>query len=425
MNLSDKSIAEVASEYVFELFKNKLPSHYIYHNYRHTEEVAEAARKIAGKMNLSEEDTEIVTLAAWFHDTGFIERSQNHEDASIEIAKKFLSEHNYSNEKTEKIIGCINATRYPQSPKNILEEIIADADLFHIGTKDYNGRSDLLRIEWEKAANKNYTDLEWLKINTDFLAGHKFYTRYAKKTLDESKAETLVKLQKEFRKKSDKEKNFEKKRQELISEKIALKEELKEDLKDKTGSGISSDANAENIKKSELFLRNAVSYSIQTNGLADRKAINMISINSVLFIISGFLSLFITKYDTDNMLLIPMLILLMTSVACLLFSVMTAFPVSRKLNVPDNRTGNKSLNISGSEMNSLSGHIEFEKKLKDSVNNDSEFATKNYTEEYYYNSKDIIRKNKYIRFCYTVFLYGLIASLIAYAVAYKLSPLKF
>ncbi|MBK6772491.1 MAG: HD domain-containing protein [Ignavibacteria bacterium] len=421
MNLSDKSIAEVASDFVFELFKNKLPSHYIYHNYRHTEEVAEAARKIAGKMNLSEEDTEIVTLAAWFHDTGFIERSQNHEDASIEIAKKFLSEHNYSNEKTEKIIGCINATRYPQSPKNILEEIIADADLFHIGTKDYNGRSDLLRIEWEKAANKNYTDLEWLKINTDFLAGHKFYTRYAKKTLDESKAETLVKLQKQFRKKSDKEKNSEKKRQELISEKIALKEELK----DKTGSGISSDANAENIKKSELFLRNAVSYSIQTNGLADRKAINMLSINSVLFIISGFLSLFITKYDTDNMLLIPMLILLMTSVVCLLFSVMTAFPVSRKLNDPDNRIGNKSLNISGSEMNSLSGHIEFEKKLKDLVNNDSEFATKNYTEEYYYNSKDIIRKNKYIRFCYTVFLYGLIASLIAYAVAYKLSPLKF
>ncbi|MBK8380829.1 MAG: HD domain-containing protein [Ignavibacteria bacterium] len=421
MNLSDKSIAEVASDFVFELFKNKLPSHYIYHNYRHTEEVAEAARKIAGKMNLSEEDTEIVTLAAWFHDTGFIERSQNHEDASIEIAKKFLSEHNYSNEKTEKIIGCINATRYPQSPKNILEEIIADADLFHIGTKDYNGRSDLLRIEWEKAANKNYTDLEWLKINTDFLAGHKFYTRYAKKTLDESKAETLVKLQKQFRKKSDKEKNSEKKRQELISEKIALKEELKEN----SGSKISSDTNAENTKRSELFLSNAVSYSIQTNGLADRKAINMLSINSVLFIISGFLSLFITKYDTDNMLLIPMLILLMTSVVCLLFSVMTAFPLSRKLNDPDNRTGNKSLNISGSEMNSLSGHIEFEKKLKESFNNDSEFATKNYAEEYYYNSKDIIRKNKYIRFCYTVFLYGLIASLIAYAVAYKLSPLKF
>ena len=421
MNLSDKSIAEVASDFVFELFKNKLPSHYIYHNYRHTEEVAEAARKIAGKMNLSEEDTEIVTLAAWFHDTGFIERSQNHEDASIEIAKKFLSEHNYSNEKTEKIIGCINATRYPQSPKNILEEIIADADLFHIGTKDYNGRSDLLRIEWEKAANKNYTDLEWLKINTDFLAGHKFYTRYAKKTLDESKAETLVKLQKEFRKKSDKDKNSEKKRQELISEKIALKEELKEN----SGSKISSDTNAENTKRSELFLSNAVSYSIQTNGLADRKAINMLSINSVLFIISGFLSLFITKYDTDNMLLIPMLILLITSVVCLLFSVMTAFPVSRKLNDPDNKTRTKSLNILDSEINSLSGHIEFEKKLKDLVNNDSEFATKNYAEEYYYNSKDIIRKNKYIRFCYTVFLYGLIASLIAYAVAYKLSPLKF
>ena len=376
---------------------------------------------IFGKMNLSEEDTEIVTLAAWFHDTGFIERSQNHEDASIEIAKKFLTEQNYSNEKTEKIIGCINATRYPQSPKNILEEIIADADLFHIGTKDYNGRSDLLRIEWEKAGNKNYTDLEWLKINTDFLAGHKFYTRYAKKTLDESKAETLVKLQKQFRKKSDKEKNIEKKRQELISEKIALKEELK----NKTVSGISSDTNAENTKRSDLFLRNAVSYSIQTNSLADRKAINMLSINSFLFIISGFLSVFMTKYDTDSLILIPLLILLLTSVICLLLSVLTAFPVNRKLNDPENRNGDKSLNLSGTEMNSWSGHIEFEKKLKDSINNDTDFATKNYTAEYYYNSKDIIRKNKYLRICYTVFLYGLIASAIAYAIAFKLTPEKF
>lgn len=421
MNLSEKSITEEASEFVYELFKNKLPSHYIYHNYRHTEEVADAARKIAGKMNLSDEDTEIVTLAAWFHDTGFIERSQNHEDVSIEIAQKFLADHNYSREKTEKITGCINATRFPNSPENMLEEIIADADLFHLGTKEYNGRTDLLRIEWEKAANKKYTDLEWLKINTDFLASHKYYTRYAKKTLDDSKAETLVKLQKEYRKKVNKEERSVLKRQEILNERKLMKDKITDSVR----SGTSVNINSVNPDNRDIFLRDIISKSIQSGGFADRKAVSMLSICSVLFIISGFLSVFITRYDTDSMLLIPMVILLMTSIVCIFFSALTAFPVNNKLNDPGNETGDKIFNLFRDDTFSGNGHSEFEKKIKDTINSDPDFTEKNYTAEYFYLRKDIIRKNRYLRLCYTVFLYGLTAAVIAYAIAIKLSPEKF
>jgi hypothetical protein len=70
-----------------------------------------------------------------------VERCENHEDVSIEIATKFLKENNYPDEKIQKIVGCIDATRYPQNPKNLLEEIICDA-------KDFAYKADLLRVEW-------------------------------------------------------------------------------------------------------------------------------------------------------------------------------------------------------------------------------------------------------------------------------------
>ena len=35
------------------------------------------------------------------------------------------------------IASCIMATKLPRNPKNLLEEIICDADTYHLGTKDF------------------------------------------------------------------------------------------------------------------------------------------------------------------------------------------------------------------------------------------------------------------------------------------------
>jgi len=147
MLLKPKTITESAADFVFELFKNKLAPIYVYHNFTHTEEVVESCRKISSKLGINESDLEILLLAAWFHDTGFTVRSDNHEDVSIEIAKNFLKENNYSDERAQLVFNCINSTRFPSSPKNLIEEILCDADLFHLGTKDYSVKSNLLRME--------------------------------------------------------------------------------------------------------------------------------------------------------------------------------------------------------------------------------------------------------------------------------------
>lgn len=193
-------ITQRASEYIFELFKEKLPEHLVYHNFAHTESVAAAARKLAKGMKLAEDAIEIVTLAGWFHDAGFIEAYHGHEDVSKRIAEEYLRGEGVSDQKIGFVLGCIEATRMPQSPKNLLEEILCDADMSALGKKTSFERSQLLRIEWEKALGKTMTDEEWLRQDLNFLTSHKYFTRYAQEIYDDRKLENIRERDKQLRK---------------------------------------------------------------------------------------------------------------------------------------------------------------------------------------------------------------------------------
>ncbi len=58
--------------FVTYLFKEKLSKNYLYHNIIHTSEVVDTCLEIAEHSNLPEDEIEILLLAAWFHDTGYI-----------------------------------------------------------------------------------------------------------------------------------------------------------------------------------------------------------------------------------------------------------------------------------------------------------------------------------------------------------------
>jgi uncharacterized protein len=58
---------------------------------------------------------------------------QDHESISIQLAEQALANFGYTNSQIAVIRGIIQATRIPQSPTNLLEMIIADADLDYLG----------------------------------------------------------------------------------------------------------------------------------------------------------------------------------------------------------------------------------------------------------------------------------------------------
>ncbi len=135
--MAHNDIIKKTEDFVTNLFAEKLSPALIYHNLSHTANVAESAKKIGKKCELSSEDLEIVTIAAWFHDTGYTESYNNHEEAGKLIASAFLDANNYDPDKKEKVLSCIDATKMPQSPKSAAEQVLCDADLSHLGKEDF------------------------------------------------------------------------------------------------------------------------------------------------------------------------------------------------------------------------------------------------------------------------------------------------
>src|SRR3990170_573407 len=97
-------IVKKAEEFVNTLFREKLTPKLIYHNFAHTADTVKIARKIGKKSGLNDEEMEVLTLGAWFHDAGYVEIYKGHEEISINMAKKFLAENNYPGYKIQKVI---------------------------------------------------------------------------------------------------------------------------------------------------------------------------------------------------------------------------------------------------------------------------------------------------------------------------------
>ena len=196
-----------AESFVFDFLKNNVEPELTYHNYNHTHYVVEAAKEICEASNISDEDTEIVVLAAWFHDTGFSVKVEGHEEESVKIATKFLKQNNYDASKMDKVMGCIRATKMPQLPKNDLEKIMCDADLSNLGKKNFEDRNELLKVELENLNQNHLTQEEWLQHEVDFLSKHEYFTPFASLTYAPRKTKNIAELNAKINKiQSDREK---------------------------------------------------------------------------------------------------------------------------------------------------------------------------------------------------------------------------
>jgi HD superfamily phosphodiesterase len=162
---------------VIQLLENGLSDKLTYHNVSHTLYVLQQVEIIAKKENLNENDLMLLQVATLFHDSGFIKTPINHETESCNIARKYLREFGFTNEKIEIICGMIMATKIPQQPKNKLEMIIADADLEYLGTASYHEIASGLYKEL-KNFNNNLTSKDWLHIQIQFLENHYYFTPY-------------------------------------------------------------------------------------------------------------------------------------------------------------------------------------------------------------------------------------------------------
>ncbi len=188
-------MVQKVAEYCTELLSSSKCKELPFHNLQHTIEVVQNVKYLGAAIDINPQDSEIITIAAWFHDTGFSITYKGHEEESKNIATTFLKRQKVDIDFIKKVCNCIDATKIPQSPTTPIAEVLCDADIFHISNAHFFYRKLLLRREWELFCNNKVSDLEWHKLNLEFLKSHEFKTLFGKKTLLKGKQENIIKIE--------------------------------------------------------------------------------------------------------------------------------------------------------------------------------------------------------------------------------------
>jgi uncharacterized membrane-anchored protein YitT (DUF2179 family)/predicted metal-dependent HD superfamily phosphohydrolase len=184
---------EKAYEFLINKLEKELPHFVTYHNAQHTVDVVAGVQKISEAEKLSHDETELLKTAALFHDAGYLKGHEDHEALSCNVAREQLPQFDYNPQQIERICQMIMATKLPQKPTNLAEEILCDADLLYLGSETYFERAEKLRSEFEATGNTRAIG-DWNKTQIDFLKKHRFFTLTAVKEKEHRKKENLQRL---------------------------------------------------------------------------------------------------------------------------------------------------------------------------------------------------------------------------------------
>lgn len=394
-----------AQAFVFQLLKEKLDVKYVYHDYTHTYETVQAVDELGLGNGLKKKEIEMVKLAAWFHDTGYVDTIEGHEQASLKYAREFLKGQEYPEEKISIVEGCILATKMPQSPKNIYEEVLCDADLHHLGSKNFFEKSNLLRIEWMNTDANNGDFVESLKHEINFLTQHRYHTPFAQLHLNQRKFRNVTDLKRNLQAAKDDLRKREVKQAE-IQRKI---EKDQYDLLRKKNKDEMPERGIETMFR--ISLRNHINLS----AIADSKANTMLSINALILSIT--FSTLVPQFGDNPALFIPTMILLVVCMAAIITATISTIPKVTTGTFTKDDIHQKKVNLLffGNFFNVDLGDYEWGMK---EMMQDRDYLYGSLIRDLYFLGKVLAKKYRYLRYCYNIFMYGLVITLIAFVVAF-------
>ncbi len=399
--MAQKTIVADAEKYVGALLEEKLTEDHRYHNVQHTFNVRDAAREIATAMELSEEEFELLDLACLFHDTGFTQTYEGHEAISGQIARKFLEQKNYPEEKINTVLTLIDATFPSKQPLTVLEEVIKDADLSNLASENYLDMLKDLRYEWATFLNSIYSDEEWFKMNYKFVKKHHYFTAAARGIFGYQVKTNRERL-KELRGRFDLGK--------AKSKKTDTKP-VKQDLSNLSVGYITGSKSAQMMFKTSL--RNHLDLST----LADNKANIMLSVNALIITIAMPLA---ASYVKSNIyLLIPMGSLLATCLLSMIFATLATRPIKMM-----GYTGQESIREGKSNLfffgNFYKMSFEEYHQGMSQVISKEESLEGSIMRDLYYLGRSLGMKYRQLRICYTIFMWGIIATVAIFGLSYLL-----
>lgn len=388
-------ILDQVKTHIERAFASKLDNKLVYHNLAHTEHVAKHAVELANYYKLDDKDFFIVLAASWFHDVGYIDKWDQHEQRGAEQAAAFLAERGVDQATNDAVKGCILATKMPQSPVGLLQQIVCDSDLYHLGSDDFKDRNRTMRKETENLLGKNIDKDIWRIGTIKLMENHHYHTDYCINRLSEKKKQNLE----------------------------ALKAKVQEDLAEAQFQALPKKAAAPEEKKGkssrpergiETMFRITSGNHQRLSDMADNKAHIMISTNSI--ILSVILSILLRRLEDNPQLIIPTMILLIVCVVTMVFSILSTRPT-----VPPGRftlqdIEDKTTNLLFFGNFYRMGLPEYNAGIQKMME-DREYLYGSLIKDIYSQGVVLGRKYRLLRIAYNVFMYGIVASVVAFLIA--------
>lgn len=385
-------ILKETEEFVVNFLTQQLDADYLYHNLQHTQRVVKSTKELLDHYDLKSKEKEVLLIAAWLHDTGYTQGSENHEESSCDIGRKFLGEQGYDPKGIETVCSLIMATKRRNVPENLMEEILKDADTSHFGKDTYIETSELLREELSRLGIASYNSEEWRDENIKMLqTEHRFYTDYANDNWQETKEENLSKLIKTKKSRI----------------KLAKKEQLKAKFKNESPErGI------------QTMFRVTMRNHLKLSDIADTKANILLSVNAI--IISLVLANLIPKLDnpTNDYLIYPTAIFLLFSIASMVLSILATRPNVTSGQFTKEDVKQKKVNLLFFGNFHKMQLPDYEWAIQELIK-DKKYVYSSLTKDLYFLGVVLDRKYKLLRWTYTIFMIGMILSVIAFFFALK------
>ncbi len=403
---------------VTEEFSEKL----IFSDMEHLLKVIASIKTVAQHEGLSEEDKEVVLIAGHLNITGMkdIETIKSKKDpnsfftechkCSINYATQFLRSINYPPDRLSRVIETMRDGKPFETPQTQLGKVLADGI-----TSEWASKKGKKRIEarYQELLLIGVTDEgrgSFYEKILEYLQEHKYYTHYGRTYLHPKKDELVQKIEKE--------------RKELGKlESKAIKKELS-----------ISDAELKKLQKSLRSVKGRDERGIQTmfrttsrnhytlNQMVDRKANIMISVNAI--ILSLIVSRILGNIDTFCIHNLPLLILMISSVASIFFAVIAITPARSHGEFTEQE-------IRAKEGNLLYFGNFHNMRFRDynwgmlQMLNDSDYLYTSMIKDLYFMGQMLSTKYNHIRRALAIFVIGLILTVVSFLVVGTVSEFHF
>ncbi|AKP50760.1 Pycsar system effector family protein [Cyclobacterium amurskyense] len=385
----DKQL-EKFERWIREMFENRQKSEVCYHNMDHSLQIVKKVAEIGEYYNLSKEEKEDLYVAGWMHDIGYWEgKGEGHEIKGSEMAQKYLIELGLNQERVDRIKSLILATKVPQNPKNLLEEIICDADLFHLSSERFFEQTLLLKKEKTNLGFEKTSLSEWLKDSRLFMLAHHYHTEYAKIYFQPGKEANL--------------------------ESIEMKIKEAEEHSKAKSEGKKKDKNKKKSERGiETMFRITSKNHLALSALADNKANIMISVNSI--IISIVVAVFIRIIEEFPYYLVPTLMLITTCLIAMVFAILATRP-----NVTNGIVTKEDIRKKKGNLLYFGNFYEMPlpeyKEGMHALMDDGTYLYDSMITDIYYLGIVLSKKYFLLRKCYNIFMFGFVLSVISFLIA--------